>query len=171
MVLTVKHRRNCWNSGKEEHEAHKILIMLSITYLTQVSTMRAVFHCRTADKLLMHRKSNGDLKSEWLSKLAAKCIWQIESPAAPPAITRETLSSIWGWRSSGTAFLNLDSHCWDAGQAPWWHLSLTTQTLNRYSSEDRLLKMFLTYREKFCLCAYLYTHSLQIHFHTHVCNV
>lgn len=74
MVLTVKHRRNCWNSGKEEHEAHKILIMLSITYLTQVSTMRAVFHCRTADKLLMHRKSNGDLKSEWLSKLAAKCI-------------------------------------------------------------------------------------------------
>lgn len=48
--------------------------MLSITYLTQVSMMRAVLQYCTADKLLMHRNSSGDLKSGWLSKLAAKWI-------------------------------------------------------------------------------------------------
>lgn len=74
MVFTVKHRRNCWNSGKEEHKTHKSLIMLSITYLTQVSMMRAVLQYCTADKLLMHRNSSGDLKSGWLLKLAAKWI-------------------------------------------------------------------------------------------------
>lgn len=77
MGFTTKPSRSCWNSEKGEKETHKTLIMPSISHLTQVSMKRAVLQYCTADKSLMHRSSSGDFNSGWLSKLAAKWIWQV----------------------------------------------------------------------------------------------